>query len=138
MSAGRIAFANEGLAGVYECLPERLSDIIVKKHAQLYNELYAILTEKEKKELNGSNFPGNELERIDHQIKEAKDELNKMRNNLYNSEPERLERFKDMPEITYEASKREFKGRVKELEIKFSCEAKERIIKRQELSLMFN
>jgi hypothetical protein len=59
MSAGRIFYYNEGLGGVgkvYDRFPERLRSVVLEKNASLYNELYEMLNEEEKKNLNEGVF----------------------------------------------------------------------------------
>ena len=54
MSIGRTAFACHGylsLAKVYDSLPDRLADLLVKELADLYYKMYNMLTDEEKEAL---------------------------------------------------------------------------------------
>lgn len=130
ISAGKVAFESEGLSGlanVFEIFPERLNNVIIERHAKLYNELYALLTEEERQDLNVNYYPSNHnddsIEGIQATVREKKDQIADYKDNGYWSESCTHERFPNMPEefidnrlAEYATNMRKLQGELSNLE----------------------
>lgn len=141
MSAGQRAFAQNrylGLGEVYDAFPERLSEVLLQKHAALYKELYNMLTDEEKEDLEA--VPEVDLmESLDGDIKHREFLLKALKEDPYHSPEARQERYKDMPKHVIEESERTFQEKLTGLE--YSIKAwqiqKEQLKDKQKDALLF-
>ena len=143
MSAGRILFSQQCFSGIgqlYDMFPERLYDVILQKNASLYNELYGMLTNEEKEELNANASFENNSSKIDIKIQDLQNEIKMLKEDPYNSSEARRERFKGMPEFVIKQSIDEFEQQIvhKELMLKFLIETQQLFKRQHEESLLFN
>lgn len=142
MSAGSIAFYNNGITGlgqVYDLFPERLSKIVVERNALLYKELDNMLTDVERQ--NIANVVGHENSNINQiRIDDIVKFLSNVKDDPMCTEVGIREHFKCMPE-KFIQSKLEYTKkliRTKEESLKMLYERRDCLNTREELSKLFN